>query len=327
MAQAHNQFVQALSAHDHRDLRKAFDRANAVTEQTLHRTTLTRWLDGSVPNRPDFVRLLADELDDPHVYEAWEATRGTRSPSEYRSVVTRFDGLSPEDRERAYVEIRRSYLASRFPRLLDRLSYRVEVNDPPEADADHLVIKVSQEYDGDLPAGARIVFTTSNRGLGDAYEDPSCLFRDIIPMDRDRLRALLEAGPQPVLAYNHLIAAGQRMITHESTLHDDGVFEFDNDHVEEARVRLSFEYPFPRGRQVWPIKFGEFRVAGGVEFTLTLNARSASSPRAFAYPPAGRQREWAADRVRPDELVVSLGAGGTILADGDGVVLSWVEAG
>ncbi|MGB5758048.1 MAG: hypothetical protein WBM50_14110 [Acidimicrobiales bacterium] len=325
MAQARNQFVQALSAHDQRNLREAFDRVNDATEQKLHRTTLTRWLDGSVPNREDFIRLLAGELDDPKVYEAWESARETRSPAGYRSVVTRFDGLSPEDRELAYTEIRRSYLASRFPKLLDRLSYRVEINDPPEPDTDYLVVRVTQEYDSDLPANVRVIFTTTPKDLGDAYEDSRCLFRDIVPMDQDRLDALLEAGPSPVLAYNLLAGSSQRMITHHGVWRGGGLFEFDNDPVADARVRLSFEYPFPRGRQIWPIRFGEFRVAGGAEFTLTLNARSATAPDVFAYPPAGRHREWAADQVRPDELVVSLGAGGTVLADGDGLVLSWAE--
>ncbi len=325
MSQARNPFAEALSAHDLPTLRDAFDRANSKAEQALHRTTLTRWLEGSVPTSEAFVRRLADELDDAGVHEAWQAAQSARSPSGYRTVVTRFEGLSPEEREQAYVEIRRSYLESRFPRLKDRLSYRIEVNDPPEPDAGHLLIRLTQEYDSDLPAQARVELVTTHRALGDAYEDPRCIFRDIVAFEPDELDRLLEAGPVPVLAYNLLDRAGQRMITHEGRWLGGGVAEFDNDEVANVRVRLSIDYPFPRGVQVWPIRFGEFRVAGGAEFTLALNARATSSPSAFAYPPAGRQREWAADQVRPDELVVSLGAGGTILADGDGLVLSWVE--
>lgn len=325
MSQARNPFHEALSAHDGRSLKDAFDRANERAERRLHRTTLTRWLDGSVPNNEDFVRLLAQELDDEDILDAWQTSRGTRSSAAHRAVVSRFDGLSPEDQEQAYYEIRRSYLASRFPRLLDHLRYRVEVNDPPDPSAEHLMIRFTEEYDSSLPARAQVVFVPSHRKLSEAYENPLCIFRDRVALEPNELDRLLEAGPAPVLAYNQIDRAGQRMITHEGQWQGEGVFEFDNDEVDSARIRLSIDYPWPRSVQVFPIKFGEFRVAGGAEFTLVLNARSASSPGAFAYPPAGRQREWAVDRVRPTELVASLGAGGTILADGDGLVLSWVE--
>jgi len=326
MPETRNQFLEALSAHDNPQLKDAFDRANEAADRKLHRTTLTRWLDGSVPNNETFVRLLADELEDDRVFEAWQATRGTRSSSAPRNVVSRFESLSPEDRVEAYVDIRRLFLASRFPELRNGLRYRVEVNDPPDPDADHLVIRLTQEFDSLLPAQAQIEIVPSHRKLSAAYENPACIFRDRVGFAPDELERLLEAGPTPVLAYNQLDRAGQRMITHDGRWLGDGIFEFDNDAVDNVRVRFSIDYPYPCNVQNWPIRFGEFRVAGGAEFTLVLNARTASSPEAFAFPPAGRHREWAVDRVRPNELVASLGAGGTILADGDGLMLSWVES-
>ncbi|MEM7323295.1 MAG: hypothetical protein AAF531_09425, partial [Actinomycetota bacterium] len=112
MADTQNPFVEALSAHDGPTLRDAFERANARADHKLHRTTLTRWLDGSVPNDGAFVKLLAEELRDDGLFSAWETARGRKAPSGHRSVVTRFDGLSPEDRKKAYAEIRRSYLTT-----------------------------------------------------------------------------------------------------------------------------------------------------------------------------------------------------------------------
>lgn len=326
MSQARNSFAEALSAHDGLSLKEAFDRANETSTRTLHRTTLTRWLEGSVPNNEDFVRLLATELGDEQVFEAWQASRNTRSSSAPRAVISRFESLSEDERQQAYIEIRRLYLETRFSELRDRLTYRVEVTDPEDLNADHLTIRLTMEYDSELPANAQVIFVPTHGQLSQAYEESACVFRDRVAIDPAELERLLESGPVPVLAYNHLDRTGQRMIKHEARWLGGGVFEFDNEAVENVRIRLTFDYPFPRGVQMFPVRFGEYRVAGGAEFILTLNARSTSRPGAFAFPPAGRQREWAVDLVRPNELVASLGAGGTILADGDGLVLSWAES-
>jgi hypothetical protein len=327
MDEARKSFSEVLNAHDDAALKAAFERVNRSGGHSLHRTTLLRWQEGSVPKSEDVVRLLAAELRDDELLDAWRASRGSRRSSPDGVVVGQFERLSPEERLLAYPEIRRLYLEARFPRLLRGVSYRIEVNDPTDGSDDHLMIRMQMEYDSDLPARARVALVATHRELSDAYESQQCIFRDRVPLAVERLEELLQVGPAPNLTYNRLDESPQRLVSSAGSWVEPGLYEFDNDVVDAARVRIDAEYPYPRSLQQYPIRFGEFRVTGGAEFSLVLNAASTSAPQAFAFPPAGRQREWAVTEVRPNrELVASMGAGGSILADGDGLVLSWHEA-
>jgi hypothetical protein len=326
MAPSGNRFATALRHHDRARLRQAFDACREAGVGSYDRTTLNRWIDGSMPTSGDFIRCMADQLEDPGLYEAWQDSRqaGPRAAASPQAVVKRFESLSIEERKQAFPEIRKLFL-EQFEEIRRRASWRVELRDAADPDADHFELRILHEYDGRLPADAWIVYTTDSGVLGDAYEEPDCVFREVLSFGSDTFRSLLETWPEQVLAYNRIGQANQQLMTHVGVPDGDGVFRFDNEEVEDARVRLSLAYPYPKGVGAFFLRLGQYRFEGGPEVTLALNTESASSPNAFPFLPAGRQREYAADLVRAKELAVTLGGGGTVLSEGDGVVLYWTE--
>lgn len=319
-----NRFAEALRAVEHSRLRAAFEASSqADTKGGYDRTTLNRWLDGALPNRGEFVRLLADELDDPDLYDAWEDARGERSGSAQRSVVSRFEGLAGAEKDQAFHEIRRNYVSDGRP-VRRNLVYRITVNDPPEAHADHLLLRLDMSWEGRLPANAELRFVTDESGLGDAYSLPDCIFRELLAFDPAQMADLFDTlADDQVLAYNTLGALNPRPVTHRARPDSTGSAVFDNAEVERAHIKLSLSYPIPKGTPMFLFKVGEYSVPGPAEASLTLNSRATSRPQAVAFLAPGRQREWAANQMRANELFISLGTAETVLGEGDGFVLSW----
>lgn len=319
-------FAAALAEHDAARLRTAFEACKESTGEHYDRTTLNRWLDGSIPTKGTFIRCLADRLDDDAVYDSWETARDARTPSGARSVVTRFEGLTPQEKDWAFHEIRRDYVAAEYPSERSRLGYRIEISDPDDPDDDHLRVTVAHSWTGDVPADATIRYVTEYADLTSAYGEPACLFHDELPFEPDRLQALLADADDQILAITPLDSPNPRPARHVGRLVEPGVYAFDNAGSTNAHVQVNLSYPYPRRRPIYFLRWGRYQVPDTVEVTLVLRSRSTSGPRAFPYMPPGRQREWTSTLIRPNELFVSLGTGNTVLSDGDGVVLYWTEA-
>lgn len=319
-----NRFAEALRAVDPALLRAAFEASGSADSQGGYdRTTLNRWLDGAIPSRGDFVHILADELSEPDLYRAWQEARGERSSSSAKSVISRFEGLSTAERDEAFHEIRKHYVSAEKPEWRN-FTYRITVNDPPEGETDHLLLRVDFSWEGRLPAQASIVFVNDPQTLGNAYNQANCIFRELIDFDTERMTQLFEGlAEDQVLAYNPLGETNPRPVTHRAGVDSFGVAQFDNDEVERAHIRLSLSYPLPKGTPMFIVRLGQYSVPGPAEATLVLNSRLASRPRAFTFLAPGRQREWASNPLRSNELFVTLGTAETVLGEGDGVVLSW----
>jgi hypothetical protein len=317
-----NSFAAALAQHDLPRLRRAFEAAKAATGETYDRTTLNRWLSGSIPREGEFIRDLGRELADPAIHASWEEARRAQTPSRARSVVSRFEGLTAEEKDWAFHEIRRDFVAE-YPSIRSRLGYRIEIEDPDDPDDDHLRVRVGHSWTGDLPADATVRYVTEYPDLSSAYEDPACIFREDLPFTADRLQELLEAGEEQVLAVTPLDSRSTRGSRLVGQLVEPGVFAFANAAASEAHIQVNLSYPYPRDRPVFFLRFGRYQVPDTAEVTLVLRARSTSGPRAFPYMPPGRQRDWTWNLIRPNELTVSLGTGNTVLSEGDGLVLFW----
>lgn len=323
-------FSAILAKYDQSELRAAFVRAKNADGKNYDRTSLYRWLDGSVPKDGDFIQHLGHELGDSDLYPAWEQTsqrrtRATKASAHPTpdSVEDQYEALSHDDRQQAYPNIRRLYL-ERFTELRTGASYRVELRDGPTANFRE--VRVTIEWDGSLPADARAIYTTEDNRLGDAFQDRHCLFRETLAIDNDHFADLLETWPDQILTWNPIGVVNPHKHRHIATNDGDGTFQFDNDAAEDARITLSLTYPYPKGLGVFFIRFGNYRFEGGAHLFFTLNATGAHSPKVFTYLPAGRQREFAANLGRTNELVITLGSAGTILTDGDGATLYWTES-
>ncbi|MEM9562611.1 MAG: hypothetical protein AAGA93_08355 [Actinomycetota bacterium] len=321
-----NSFVAALNEHDMARLRNAFEAAKTATGEKYDRTTLNRWMDGSVPSKEGFVRQLATELDDEDVFSAWQQARRSQTPSQGRAVVSRYRGLSDEEKDKVFHEIRDDYLST-FPSARRRMAYQVEVNDPPSPDDEYLVIRFTLTWSGAIPERASVVIATEHTRFAEAYSDPDCIFREILDFEPGRLSELLESGPEPILAINPLDSRAPRGAHHIGQQDEPGLFRFDNAEAAEAEVRLSLAYPYRRGQGVFFIRFGRYQVPDNWSATLRLNSRSTSSPRAFPYLPPGRQREFSQSFLGSDELFLTVGTGNTtVYGEGDGLVLYWTES-
>ncbi len=314
-----SRFSEKLAAYDPARLREAFDACG-----DYNRTTLNRWLEGALPQRGEFIERLAQAMDDPSLYEAWKQAKQGGPAASANAVVKAFERLSDDDKDRTFHEIRGLYLGT-YPSARSRMAYRVEVNDPLDDSDDHLRIAVTMTWVGPVAANAYVQIVTGHEELGDAYADPTCIFREIVDLEPERLHQLLAGDRSPILAINPLDRTAPRGAHHVAREVEPGRFQFDNSDAADAQVRLSLTYPFPRGRPVYPIKIGRFQV-DTFDVTLALNSGAASMPQAFPFLPPGRQREWSQSYLPPDELFVTVGIGNTEYGEGDGLVLSWRES-
>ena len=314
-----SRFSEKLAAYDQARLREAFDRLG-----DYNRTTLNRWLEGALPQRGEFIERLAAELEDPALYEAWQAAKSGGPASSANSVVRAFERLTPEEKDGVFHDIRGDYVST-IASVRSRLTYTISIDDPEDPHDDHLRLSLNWRWTGDIPANATLRFETDPTGLGNAYDDPSCVFREELPFDPDRLQELLAAGGDQVLTITDLRGRVPEAEQYVGRLEPGGIYRFDNPEASSATIHIAVSYPFPRRRQVFYIRFGKYQVPDTAEVTLILNSPSTSSPTAFAYMPPGRQREWFHNAPRPNELFVSLGTGTTVLSEGDGVVLHWSE--
>ncbi len=324
MEQTRNAFAAALAAHNPGELRRAFDACNDETDLArFHRTTLQRWLEGSVPTRAAFIRRLSERLDDPNIYVCWEQVRSKPRTSDYQAVVRTFDQLVDDERDLAFQQIRRAYITN-SRQVRSRFSMRITL-DEDRTDTNLLRMRASLNWEGRIPENATMVFGTEYSELGDAFDKPECVFREFIDLESDQLDHLLESGGAQIMAYTPLSGTHQAMRRCVGDYAGKGLFRFENPEVDHAQVRISVSYPFPRGGQLYPILFDGYQIEGLAEFSLEIRTPSITEPRGIAFLPAGERRAWAIEALRDDELVMYAGRPGVVLGEGDGVVLSWTE--
>lgn len=325
-------FAEALRRIDRRRLNAAFEHCNHLSDvDGYDRTALHRWLAGSVPGREDFVVRLAQELQDDALVDAWRASRATTTATDVKAVVTRFSGLSADDKLAAFNEIREELAASATLPVRRNFRMRVELHDGSPGDSSGANVhrpyrmQVAIDWDGYLPANASTVIVTDYDRLGHAFDQENCLFRDVVELDESflsRTRSL--DGAVQSLSYGPLDSTG-RTTTIAATEADGGVYQFDNPEIAEARVRLRVEYPFPHGTAFYPIVFQGYQIDGPARITIVLYAANAENPRGYAF--LGQGRSWQASQLMPRELELEVGSEGSILGDETGIVLYWSEIG
>ena len=322
MAKSDRRFAAALKNIDRRALNDAFEFCNGQPDlESYDRTALGRWLDGSLPSRLDFVQCLAEHLDDPTIFAAWLEAHDGLSSADVKAVVTRYLGLTPEDKIEAFQLIRED-LVSTSPRIRSQFSMRIEVHDSDEDNVYRLALAIN--WIGHLPAKAKTAIVTDYDELAEAFNQDDCVFRDVVQLDEQLFdRALFhEDTSTHTLSYSPAGGDG-RLVTVEATAIDRGVYEFPNEELKRARIRLRASYPFPRGRAVFPIVFKDYQVAGPAVITLALYSERARTPRGYAFLGAGRA--WETSQPADCELEIVAGTKGAILGVDTGIVLHWSE--
>lgn len=323
MAQPSTPFAIALARHDQRVLRDAFEACNESGQASYNRTTLTRWLDRSVPRDGEFVECLAERLNDPSLLETWHQARKVGAGAGGDSVVERFARLSESERADAFQKIRQVYL-SKYPSVRSRHTIRVDLYDSEVEEADLFDLRVVLRWNGRLPENANVSYVARQQGLGDKFEESACIFREALNLDQSTFDQLLESSSfEQILSYRPLDIGNPVVTSFEGKPAAPGVFEFGNEEVEGVAVRLDVRYPYPKRPQTLPFRFGQYQVTGLVEVTFALHSPAVSDPQGMPFLPPGQERIWSSDSLPRNELVMYLGNDETLLSEGDGVVLSW----
>lgn len=323
MANREARFAEALRRIDRRRLNAAFEHCNRLGDVDAYdRTALHRWLAGSVPGREEFVVRLAEQLGDDQLVEAWKASRTASTATDVKAVVTRFAGLSPDDKLVAFRRIREELVATPSLRLRRNFRMRVELHD--DLSEGPYQIRVAMDWDGHLPADASTVIVTDYERLGHAFSQENCLFRDVVELDESFLRRAEVMGSDAVQSLSYAPIGGDgRTSTVSATQSPDGVYQFENPEHGEARVRLRVAYPFPRGTAFYPIVFQGYQIVGPARITIVLYAEGADNPRGYAF--LGPGRSWQSSQLMPRELELEVGTEGAVLGDETGIVLYWSE--
>jgi hypothetical protein len=320
MANGRQPFAQALSRHLPSVARAAFDRCNQKPGLAPYdRTAFDRWLRGAVPSRRDFVLALADELGDNGIYDAWLEARGDNTDVSVKRVVTSFVRLPPDAQQEAARQIG-DHLATKGSPIREQFTMRVELDDWPSR-YDLYRLRVGLSWIGALPAQAKVLLLTELDALAGAYEQPDCLFRDVLALDDATLIAAMAELPQS-LRYTAQSGAMSRQTSCPATTRAPGVIHFDTPEVAKARIHLDVTYPYPSSEHLFPILFRGYQVRGTVEVRFALRTRRAHRPR--SYPFLGQQQDWAESPVL-DELHIEVGRHDLILAANTGLVLTWSD--
>lgn len=323
MANRDGRFAAALRRIDRRRLNDAFEHCNRASELDAYdRTALHRWLAGSVPGRQEFVVRLAEQLGDDELIDAWKASRLATTATDVKAVVTRFAGLSPDDKLVAFRQIRDDLVATPTLRLRRNFRMRVELHDGV-GDGPYQ-IRVAMDWDGYLPSNASTVIVTDYDRLGAAFSQENCLFRDVVELDQSFLSRAKVVSTDAVQSLSYAPIGGDgRTITLTANETAAGVYEFGNDECAEARVRLRVAYPIRRGTAFYPIVFQGYQIVGPARITIVLYAAGADNPRGYAF--LGPGRSWQSSQLMPRELELEVGTEGAILGDETGIVLYWTE--
>jgi hypothetical protein len=313
-----NPFSRALLEIDPRLLRDAFDHCNRRSDLIPYdRTTLGRWLAGSVPTRGEFVASLADRLGDLAVYEAWLEARDAPGTA-VKTLVTRFRGLSSEEKQQAFHRIRDDLARDVAGPVRSRYTMRVELHD---GSGGLFQLRMASNWTGYLPANATIIIATSDEQLHAAYDQRECLFRDVVEIDWSAVEMGLSEWDDQVLSFSSTDGDSGSSRCQGQHL-GDGVFRFDNPEIQQARIMLRVSYPYPTGVQIYPIVFRNYQISGPAEITLALRTPRAHNPRGYAFLGTGRRWQsstWA------DEVVIEAGSSRTLLGADTGIMLHWAE--
>jgi hypothetical protein len=322
---AHNSFTQALLAHEGPRLRAAFEACRASGSHNYDRTTLNRWLTGSVPTNGEAIRCLSEQLDDPAVIDTWHEQRNQQPPKgqpTVDTVVRRFGLLNEKDQEKAFQRIRQTYLG-RFTSVRREFLNRVEVLDPFGDDEDHFILSVTVGWKGRILTDSTAILATDQTSLGNAYAETSCIFREKIELGESTISHLLQSCDPPSLSVIPLASSNPQPEMFIGQW-DGLTARFGNDVTDDAEIQVNVQFPVSRSTLLYPVNFGQYRVEGGASLTLVLTSKALKDPHALPFLPPGKERDVAMVHPRPNTLEVRLGTHpDTVLSQGDGAVLGW----
>lgn len=304
-------------------LKRAFDRVNKMPNvHTYERTALSRWLSGeSTPAHEDFIERLAEVLGDPEIVEARDADAAATDRG-VRDLMTRYHSLSIE-RRRALV----ATLAAELSRdsAATRASFKMRIVLHAGLTDDCHRLDVSLGWVGRLPAQATVEVASDEEHLKLAYDREQCIFRELVPMDAEPFAAATAAlhDRQPELLFRP--AGGNKSIKANVRKSDEPVgvtYQFDNEEVNSAEIRLNACLPYPADLSMYPVMLGAYTLEGRAEITMVTDSRCSGPPSALHF--LGNSTAWShPGGWDGSELSVQIGDIDSVVEQNCGVVFYW----
>jgi hypothetical protein len=307
-------------------LREAFERVNKMQGvRRYDRTALTRWLSGeSTPSDAAFMEKLAAALGDPEIVSARAEDIGLND-RELRDLVTRFRTLSAERKRQVLPELISELVRDDFA-VRNEFTMRIELHADLTPDCHRLDLSLG--WVGRLPGAATVEVVSDEDLLAGAYARDSCIFRELVPIDPGtfaQATAALQA-PGPILRYKPVNSPSfvEAKISSEHTP-AVGIYQFDNDDIPTADIRLRACLPYPADLPMYPVMLGAYAVAGRSVITMVTDSRRCGRPHALRF--LGHAAAWTqpGDFDR-SELSVEIGESGSLVEPNAGVIFFWRPA-
>lgn len=289
------------------------------------RSTRTRWLHGdSLPRCAACVRALAAVLEDEGVLSAWaQDCEEANDQRKFNDAATRVSGLPPEMKRKLQEQLEHD-IESATSEATPRELLRIDVEIASFTRAMHRG-EVSLRWRGSVPANAKVSVVSDRDSLNAAFADQSCIYRDLLHLGEEQLAAgyeqLAEHEPgRPAVELGLKRDGRPWSELTASQLDAPGCFEFDNEAVDEAAVRLRVTFPYPTEYTCYPVQFGSYQVSGVADVSMRLTSGVAQrQPKLLVFPPDRETRV----EPRTDALSIELGEAGAVLPTGTTVFFYW----
>jgi hypothetical protein len=106
---------------------------------------------------------------------------------------------------------------------------------------------------------------------------------------------------------------------------DGQIFQFDNEEVPVAEIRLTASLPYPADLAMYPVMLGAYAVAGRAEITMVTDPKYAGQPHALRF--LGQTPSWEhPGGFDGSELSVEIGENDSLIEQNSGVVFFWHSA-
>src|SRR6266516_7946338 len=305
-------------------LKEAFDRVNEMRDtRTYDRTTLPRWLSGeSTPSDEKFVRVLAGELGDQEIVSAWVADRcGT--DREVLDLLSRYRRLSAGHKRDVRALINESFRDDSATRTA--FTMRIELHSGLTEHCHRLDLLLG--WVGRLPAKASVVIASAEEKLVEAYTRGECIFRELVQVGAGPLASAMTAlqGRKPGVRYKAADSHKFEQARIQDSDDDGQVYQFDNEEVPVAEIRLTASLPYPADLTMYPVKLGSYAVAGRAEITMVTDPKCAEQPHALCF--LGQTPSWEhPGGFDGHELTVEIGENESLIEQNSGVVFFWHSA-
>lgn len=302
-------------------LKDAFDSVNCRRDtRDYDRTALTGWLSGRTPSNRNFIVKLAEELGDPEVLAAFEHDLGV-DDRELNDLVTRFRSLATE-RKRAVLPELITELFADDVNNRTKFWMRVQLH-PGLTEVCHR-LDVSMGWVGHLPPRATVDVAAEEDLLHHAYTQERCIFRELVPLDGESFEKATQALGSRIPVLRFKPAADPAFAKADLAASPEGseaTYEFDNDEVASAEIRLDLCLPYPADLPMYAVMLGAYSVAGRAEITMVTDGDTCGRPHVLQF--LGHTPAWAHPAGFRSELRLEIGDEKSLVEPNSGVIFFW----